>query len=69
MRNARVGNAVATLKRFGRNHLLVVESASAQSPPRVRGVISRAQIERQLGTTLDIAPIASSFSEIERALV
>jgi hypothetical protein len=35
----------------------------------VRGVISRAQIERQLGTTLDIAPIASSFSEIERALV
>ena len=69
MRGACVGNAVATLKRFGRNHLLVVESASAQSPLRVRGVISRAQIERQMGTTLDIAPIASSFSEIERALV
>ena len=51
------------------DHLLVVESASAQSPLRVRGVISRAQIERQLGTALDIAPIASSFSEIERALL
>ena len=69
MRNARVGNAVATLKRFGRNHLLVVQAASAQTPLRVRGVISRAQIERQLGVALDIAPIASSFSEIERALV
>ena len=69
LRSACVGNAVATLKRFGRNHLLVVESASAQTPLRVRGVISRAQIERQLGMALDIAPIASSFSEIERALV
>ena len=69
MRNARVGNTVATLKRFGRNHLLVVQAASAHTPLRVRGVISRAQIERQLGVALDIAPIASSFSEIERALV
>lgn len=69
MRNARVGNAVATLKRLGRNHLLVVQAATEQTPLRVRGVISRAQIERQLGTALDIAPIASSFSEIERALV
>lgn len=69
MRNARVGNAVATLKRFGRNHLLVVQAASGQTPLRVRGVISRAQIERQLGAALDMAPIASSFSEIERALV
>jgi signal-transduction protein with cAMP-binding, CBS, and nucleotidyltransferase domain len=69
MRHARVGNAVATLKRFGRNHLLVVEPATSQTPLRVRGVISRAQIERQLGMALDIAPIASSFSEIERALV
>lgn len=69
MRNARVGNAVATLKRFGRNHLLVVQAATGQTPLRVRGVISRAQIERQLGAALDMAPIASSFSEIERALV
>ena len=68
MRNACVGNVVATLKRFGRNHLLVVQAAGAQTPQRVRGVISRAQIERQLGRAIDMAPIASSFSEIERAL-
>ena len=65
---ARVGHLVATLQRFGRNHLLVVENATATTPRRVRGVISRTQIERQLGRAIEIAPIASSFSEIERAL-
>jgi CBS-domain-containing membrane protein len=68
LRGATVGNVVATLRRVGRNHLLVVESATAQAPRRVRGVISRSQVERQLGTAIDITPIASSFSEIERAL-
>jgi hypothetical protein len=68
LRGACVGNLVATLKKHGRNHLLVVQHASAQTPRRVRGVISRSQIERQLGTPIDIAPIANSFSELERAL-
>jgi hypothetical protein len=68
MRTATVGNAIATLKRLGRNHLLVVEPATPQTPGRVRGVISVAQIERQLGTGVDVVPIANSFSEIERAL-
>ena len=68
MKAATVGNAIATLKRLGRNHLLVVEKARAPSPRRVRGVVSRSQIERQLGTAIVITPIASSFSEIERAL-
>jgi len=66
---ATVANAVATLKRLGRNHLLVVEAATGQTPRRVRGVISRSQVERQLGASLDITPIASSFSEIEQALI
>ena len=69
VRAAAVGNAVATLQRLGRNHLLVVEAASTQAPARVRGVISRSQVERQLGRPIDITPIANSFSEIERALV
>jgi CBS domain-containing protein len=68
MRTATVGEVVATLKRFGRNHLLVVQAASATSARRVRGVISRAQIERQLGVPIEVTPIANSFSEIERAL-
>lgn len=69
VRAAAVGNAVVTLQRLGRNHLLVVEAATAQTPPRVRGVISRSQIERQLGRAIAITPIANSFSEIERALL
>jgi CBS domain-containing protein len=68
MTTARVGHLVATLKRHGRNHLLVVQAAGAGTPARVRGVISRAQIERQLGAAIDLTPIAGSFSEIERAL-
>ncbi len=68
LRTASVGNAVATLQRLGRNHLLVVEAATARTPRRVRGLVSRSQIERQLGTGIDVTPIASSFSEIERAL-
>ena len=68
MRTATVGDVIATLKRFGRNHLLVVQNATDQTPRRVRGVISRTQIERQLGKAIDVTPIAISFSEIERAL-
>jgi len=53
---ATVSNVVATLKRVGRNHLLVVQ--------RVRGVVSRTQVERQLG--MQIAPVPSSYSEMGR---
>ena len=69
VQSAAVGNAVATFQRLGRNHLLVVEATGARMPARVRGVISRSQVERQLGRAIDITPIANSFSEIERALV
>lgn len=69
IRTARVGHLVATLQHLGRNHLLVVENRGAQASHRVRGVISRAQIERQLGKMIEITPIANSFSEIERVMV
>ena len=69
MVGATVGNVVATLKRVGRNHLLVVQAAAHGAPRRVRGVISRTQVERQLGQLIDIAEIASNFSEVERALL
>jgi CBS domain-containing protein len=68
MKAATVRNVVATLKKFGRNHLLVVEGGSAQAQQRVRGVISRAQVERQLGTVIDMVEVAESFAEIEQML-
>lgn len=61
--HASVGDLIATLRRFGRNHLLVTEAG------QVRGVVSRSQIERQIGRAIDLTPIATSFAEIERALV
>ncbi|MDA3922812.1 MAG: CBS domain-containing protein [Salinisphaera sp.] len=66
---ATVGDAIATLKTFGRNHLLVVEGATGETPRRARGLISRSQIELQLGELIDITPVARSFSEIEKALL
>lgn len=67
MRTATVRNLIATLKRHGRNHLLVVESGGAV-PLRVRGVISRAQIERQLGTPIELVEVAGSFAELGQML-
>jgi CBS domain-containing protein len=69
-----VGDAIEALRRFGRNHLLVVDGGSQGAPhqgttQRVRGVISRSQIERQLGVLIDTVPVADSFADIERALV
>ena len=69
MVGATVGNVVATLKRVGRNHLLVVQAAAHGAPRRVRGVISRTQVERQLGQLIDVTPVAGNFSEVERALL
>lgn len=68
LKGAHVGNVIATLQRLGRNHLLVLQAANERTPRRVRGVLSRAQVERQLGQPIVITPIASSFAEIERAL-
>ncbi len=68
MKAATVNNVIATLKKHGRNHLLVVEGPSDQTPQRVRGVISRAQIERQLGSVVDLVEIADSFAEIGQML-
>lgn len=78
MQMATVRNVVATLKKHGRNHLLIVEGGSAEPlprvrlvtppPARVRGVISRAQVERQLGTPIEMIEVAQSFADIEQML-
>lgn len=65
---ASVGQVVATLLKFGHPHLLVVEGAGSAGAPRVRGLVSQTQVERQLGTPLPTMEIASTFSEIRKAL-
>ena len=68
MAHATVGNMVATLKDVGRNHLLVVEGGGPAAAPRVRGVISRAQIERQLGRPIEVSDLPGNFAEVVQAL-
>ena len=68
LKRASVGDLIATLERFGRNHLLVVERQSGTDACSVCGIVSRAQIERQTGLVVQTTHIASTFAEVERAL-
>jgi CBS domain-containing protein len=68
----RVGDIVETLKRSGRQHALVIESASADATSAtrtVRGIFSLTQIARQLGLSPQIGhDVARTFAEIEAAI-
>jgi CBS-domain-containing membrane protein len=68
MRIATVSNLIATLRDLGRNHLLVVQAGTPGAAQQVRGVISRAQIERQLGQPVEVPEHAGNFAEVVRAL-
>lgn len=65
---AEVGHVVATLRRAGRQHALVVERFPG-GRTRIRGVFSASQIARQMGEPLPAATeVARSFAEIEAAI-
>jgi len=69
MRVATVSNLIATLRSLGRKHLLVVQAGAPGTAQQVRGVISRAQIERQLGQPVEMSEeLAGNFAEVVRAL-
>ena len=63
-----VGHVIATLRRSGRQHALVIEPAG-EGRARIRGIFSITQIARQLGEPLPAGTeIARNFAEIEAAL-
>ena len=68
MRIATVSNLIATLRSLGRNHLLVMQAGAPGAAQQVRGVISRAQIERQLGQPVEVTERLRNFAEVVRAL-
>lgn len=68
LRSATVGRVVETLRKYGRQHLLVVQHDDPDSPMSIRGVFSQTQVERQLGTPIDMIEIAMSFAEIGQAI-
>ena len=67
--NATVGDVIATLKRVGRQHALVVDSEGQGLAPRIRGIFSTTQIGRLVGEPVDITSKAGNFAELEMALV
>ncbi|WP_332675659.1 CBS domain-containing protein [Aromatoleum sp.] len=65
---ADVGHVLATLKRSGRQHALVLERAEG-GRGTIRGIFSASQIARQLGESQpSTTEIARSFAEIEAAI-
>jgi len=58
---ARVGDIVATLKRMGRQHALVIDR-DHDGGQTIRGMLSTSQISRQLGQAIDTAEVAGSFA-------
>ena len=69
LKYASVADVIDTLLHSSQPHLLVIEHATADTPLRIRGIISKTQVERQLGTQLMSSEIATSFAEIEQALL
>lgn len=68
LKHATVAQVVDTLLHVSQPHLLVIEQASAEGPLRIRGIISKTQLERQLGTPLLSSEQANNFYEIGQAL-
>ena len=68
LRRANVAQVIAAMVKTGRAHMLVIEPASAAAPMRIRGVISKTQIERQFGAQLPVTGMANSFAEMSAVL-
>jgi len=68
LEHARVGHVASSLRAMGRQHAMVVER-DAEGRQSVRGLFSASQLERQLGEPIQTATLASSFAEVEKALV
>lgn len=64
--SAKVGHVVATLKLWGRQHVIVVENNNSQQ--LMRGLFSASQIARSLGVPVHTAEVARTFAEIEAIL-
>ena len=66
--HANVGKVIDTLKHVGRRHMIVIQKDVHGNGPRVRGVISQTQIERQLGRPIVMVETAANFAEISSSL-
>lgn len=63
LQRSTLGDLVQTLRTSGDRHILIIEEQPGAAP-RIRGVISAADVSRALGIDLDHPPEAHSFSAI-----
>ena len=61
---AKVGHIVATLKKCGRQHALVVDTEGPGQAQKVRGIFSASQVSRQLGMEIQTIQVAQTFAEV-----
>jgi hypothetical protein len=66
--HAEVGNIVASLRTWGRQHALVAEQDAVDGVTRIRGIFSATQIGRQLGVAVQPFDAAVTFADIARAI-
>lgn len=64
IQHAAIGDLLVTMKSFGDQHVLVVDS----SRQRIRGIVSSSDIARTLHVPVDISERACSFAEIYEAV-
>lgn len=67
VRVSKVGNIIATLKKSGRQHALVIEQTPQQGQA-LCGLFSLTQIARQLGVTVQGFDLKRLFADIEQHL-
>lgn len=66
---ASVGDIIETLKRAGRQHAFVIRVNERDKSQAICGIFSTAQISRQLNARVDVAEVATSFAEVEVAIM
>lgn len=67
--HVRVADILEALKQLGRQHIMVEDVDPVTALPRVRGLFSATHIGRLLGVPVLSFELASTFAEIEAALV
>ncbi|WP_018142314.1 MULTISPECIES: CBS domain-containing protein [unclassified Thioalkalivibrio] len=65
---ADVGDIIATLKNWGRQHALVGQTNPETGETCIRGIFSATQIGRQLGLEVQTFDVARTFAQIQSAL-
>jgi CBS-domain-containing membrane protein len=63
-----VEDLVPLLEYAGKHHLVVVENTRAGRTQVVRGIISASRVQRLLGASVEIEPLATTFAEIEKRI-